>query len=223
MITIDGTASSGKRTVAQKIANTLGIAYCDTGAMYRYVTYAIFQKHINIQKEDQLAEFLKNFTFEFKDDGPDRHYILDGEDVTKKIHMPDVTFFVTKVASTPAIREKLVDIQRALATAAGGKAVFTGRDMGTVVFPDAAVKIFLTGNPELRAKWRYRELKSAYPDDYAEMAYEDTFEEITDRDDADMSREISPLRIPKDAEFIDVTNLTVDEVVSKIIAYNNKL
>lgn len=221
MITIDGTTAAGKCAVAKKLAEKLKIAYCDTGAMYRCVTYGLIHRHIKINHPDEVAAFLKDFTFEFKDEGGERHYFFDGQDVTKSIHLADVTFIITKVASIPAVREKLMSIQRAIASAANGDMIFTGRDMGTVIFPDAAVKVFMTGNPELRGKWRYRELTSKYPSEYAEMSYEDAYEEITERDEADMSRAIAPLKRTKDSLFINVSDLTIDEVVDTIIAYKN--
>lgn len=223
IITIDGTTSSGKRAVAQKVGKELGIPYCDSGALYRFVTCGILKKHIFIHNHDDLTAFLKDLKFEFKDEGEDRLYFFEGEDISDDMRMPDVTYFVTKIAAIPAVREKIAAYQRAQASAGKGKMVFAGRDLGTVVFPEAAIKVFITADPEVRARRRYRNLKTKFPEEYAEMTFEDVFEEITDRDDADMSREISPLKIPEGAEFIDTTDLTVDQVASLIISYKNSI
>ena len=141
IITIDGPVATGKSTIAKKLAESIGFIFFDTGAMYRTVTYGILKHGIDIDNLEQLNEFLKNFKIDIKVVYRDRHYYFENEDITQKIRGEEVTSAVSKVSAKKAVRDKLVSIQRELAE--GVNAVFEGRDMGSVVFPDAALKIFL--------------------------------------------------------------------------------
>lgn len=217
IITIDGPAGAGKTTLAGKIAQSLNIAHVDTGAMYRCVTFGVLKYHVNIHDPAILDRFLKNLKIETRDEENERHYFVDGEDVTKEIRLREITFFVTTVAAIPAIREYLVELQRSLAQKGG--TVFEGRDMGTVVFPEAPLKFFLVANPEIRAKRRYKEMKAKYPEDFEELTLEQTFEEITDRDDIDMHRSIAPLKIAPNAIVINTSDLSIGQVLEKMMEY----
>lgn len=215
IITIDGPIATGKSTIAKKLASEIGYIYFDTGAMYRCLTYALMKKRINLDDEAAVKAFLPSFQFDIKIKHGDRHYFACNEDVTVQIRAPDVTANVSKVSAYPSVREKLVELQRQLAK--GVNAVFEGRDMGTVVFPDADFKIFLTGRPEVRAKRRYNELLVKFPEEMKGITLEQCLEEINTRDHYDMSRETSPLKKADDAHEVDTSDLSPDEIVFKIL------
>ncbi len=221
IITIDGPIATGKSTIAKALAREVGFIYFDTGAMYRCLTYAILKHHINVDDPEQLAKFLKDFKFEVKVKLGEKHYFVEQENVTNKIRSAEVTNHVSKVSAIKAVREKLVALQRQLAV--GVNAVFEGRDMGTVVFPDAHVKVFLTGRPDVRAKRRYDELKSKFPEDTKDLTLAQTLKEINDRDAYDMTREISPLRQADNALVIDTSDLSIKEIVLLIAEYRDSL
>lgn len=221
IITIDGPIATGKSTIAKKLAEEIGYIYFDTGAMYRCITIGVLKKNINIDDPDQLAAFLKDFHFDIKIKPGERHYIVDGQDVTKEIRGEEVTSHVSKVSANKAVREKLVSLQRHLSE--GVNAVFEGRDMGTVVFPDANVKIFLTGRPEVRAKRRFDELKSKFPAETETLTLDKVLEDINQRDASDSTREISPLRQAPDAYVVDTSDLSTDEIVLKILEYKDTM
>lgn len=221
IITIDGPIATGKSTIAKKLAEEIGYIYFDTGAMYRCLTYGILKHHINYENLEELEAFLKDFTFDIKIKRGERHYFVENEDVTLKIRSADVTSIVSQVSSIKNVREKLVALQRDFSI--GVNAVFEGRDMGTVVFPNAQVKIFLTGRPEVRAKRRFDELKAKFPRECADLTLEKTLEEITQRDTLDINREISPLKKAEDAFVIDTSDLTVDEIVLKILEFKDTM
>lgn len=221
IITIDGPIATGKSSIAKKLAQEIGFIYFDTGAMYRSLTYGILKGHVNIDDPTQLAEFLNNFKFEIKIKRGERFYFVDDEDVSDKIRGHEVTSQVSKVSAKPAVREKLVLLQQKAAL--GVNAVFEGRDMGTVVFPHADVKVFLTGRQEVRAKRRYDELKAKYPEEFKNLTFEQALEDINNRDHYDMNREMSPLRQADDALVVDTSDLSIDEIVFKILEYRDSL
>jgi cytidylate kinase len=218
IITIDGPVATGKSAVARKLAESIGFIFFDTGAMYRTLTYGILKHHINLRQTDQLQHFLDLFQMDIKiARGGDRNYFFEGENITKKIREKEVTLAVSEVSAIKTVRNKLSALQRELAE--GVNAVFEGRDMGTVVFPDAALKIFLTGRNEVRAKRRYEELKEKYPD----ITLEKCLEDIIKRDQYDSTREHSPLHQAEDAYVIDTSDLSLDEVVFRILEYKDSL
>ncbi len=221
IITIDGPIATGKSTIAKALAREIGFIYFDTGAMYRCVTYGIIKNKIDYSDLDQLKAYLKSFEFDVKMKHGDKHYIVEGEDVTDKIRLEEVTSLVSQVSALKEVREKLVSLQRQMAI--GVNAVFEGRDMGSVVFPEAQVKIFLTGKAEVRAKRRYEELKAKYPDATEHLTMEQLLDEINKRDAYDMSRDISPLKQASDAYVIDTSGLTIQEIVMKILEYKDSL
>jgi CMP/dCMP kinase len=215
IITIDGPVATGKSTIAKKLAEAIGFIFFDTGAMYRSITYGILKNKIDINNPSQLEDYLKNFQFDIRIFRRERRYFVDNEDVTEKIRGEEVTSAVSEIAALKPIREKLVAIQRELSE--GVNAVFEGRDMGTIVFPDAALKIFLTGRDDVRAKRRFDELKAKYPEESKDLTIEKCLEEINKRDFFDSHRENSPLCQAKDACVVDTSDLTVDEIVFKIL------
>lgn len=221
IITIDGPVGTGKSTVAKKLAESLGYIYFDTGAMYRAVTYGILKHKINIDDVDTLSHFLKHFSFDVKIIRGEKRYIYEGEDITDKIRTREVTAEVSRISANKYIREKLVAIQQHCAV--GINAVFEGRDMGSVVFPDANVKVYLTARPSVRAKRRYDEIVAKNPKEAEHLNVDQVLEDITKRDAHDSSRDISPLRQSEDAALIDTSDLTIEEVVFKILEYKDSL
>ncbi len=214
IITIDGAIATGKSTIAKKLARSIGFIYFDTGAMYRCLTYGILKNKIDAENAEQLSAFLENFHFEIKIKHGERHYFVDGEDITDAIRGTAVTANVSRIAAMKPVREKLVLIQREFAK--GVNAVFEGRDMGTIVFPDAEVKVYLTGKPEVRALRRYEEFKAKYPEEYKDLTYEQTLEDINNRDRIDSTRDLSPLRQAEGACLIDTSDLQIDEIITRI-------
>jgi len=221
LIAIDGPIATGKSSIAKRLAEKLGFIFFDTGAMYRCVAYGIIQKKINIDQPLDLKNFLKDFTFDINIYRGEKRYIVFNEDVTEKIRGEEVTSVVSRVASEGIVRDKLVSLQRELSK--GVNAVFEGRDMGTVVFPNAEVKVFLTGRPEVRAKRRFEELRTRFPEETKDLTIEKTLEEITKRDHYDSTRALSPLRQAEDAIVVDTSDLTIDEIVYKILEHMDSL
>lgn len=217
IITIDGPVATGKSTIAKKLAEAIGFIFFDTGAMYRTLTYGILKHQIDLTNAEILQEFLNDFNMDIKVIKHERHYFYKGEDITQKIRSQEITLAVSKVSAVKSIRDKLMAIQRELSV--GVNAVFEGRDMGTVVFPDASLKIFLTGRDEVRAKRRYDQIKVYHPD----LTFEQCLEEIIQRDYYDSTREHSPLTSAKDAYVLDTSDLDADEVVYKILEYKDSL
>lgn len=221
IITIDGPIATGKSTIAKALAREIGYIYFDTGAMYRCVTYGILKHQINFDDPESLKHFLDTFSFEIKIKHGDRHYFVDQEDVTDRIRLDEVTTAVSKVSAIRSVREKLVALQREHAV--GVNAVFEGRDMGTVVFPDAQVKIFLTGRPEVRAKRRFDELKNKYPEESKDLTLEKALEDLNRRDKYDTTREESPLKQAPDALVIDTSDLSVEEIIFRILEFKDTM
>ena len=221
IITIDGPIATGKSSIAKKLAHEIGFIYVDTGAMYRCLSYAILKHHVNIDDPVALNEFLKSFVFEARIHHDERSYFVDHEDVTLKIRGPEVTSSVSRIAAIPAVREKLVAMQREFAV--GINAVFEGRDIGTVVFPNAQLKIFLTGRLNVRAVRRFEELRKKFPSDTSDLTLEKVSADITARDAYDMTRETSPLRQAADAFVVDTSDLTIEEIIIKILEYKDTL
>jgi CMP/dCMP kinase len=214
IITIDGPAGTGKTTVAKNLAQELGYTYFDTGSMYRAITYGIIQNKIDPDDENALQAFLKSHPVTIETHFNEKRIFLAGIDVTSKIRTQEVTDLVSKVASLRAVRDTLVATQRLLSK--GVNAVFEGRDMGSVVFPDADIKIFLTASLEVRAKRRYNELIAKHPEDTT-LTLNGILADIDRRDKYDASRDISPMKQADDSILIDTSNLSCDDVINCII------
>jgi CMP/dCMP kinase len=203
LVAIDGPAGSGKSTVARAVAARLGVSYLDTGAMYRSVALASLRREVDPSDGEALARLATDLEIEVDD-----RVLVDGADVTADIRGPEVTAVVSTVSAHPAVRAELVRRQRAWAEARGG-GVVEGRDIGSVVFPDADVKVFLTASEAERARRRQRD--EAAPDVDAVAAA------LARRDKLDSSRTVSPLRPADDAVVIDTTARTVDDVVDEVV------
>ncbi|GAB6098463.1 (d)CMP kinase [Halanaerocella petrolearia] len=210
-IAIDGPAGAGKSTVAKSVADKLGYIYIDTGAMYRAITFKALQIGIDLESKDDLVELAKKTEVTFTKKGEQEQVLLDKDDVTKEIRTNQVSSHVSLVAQVEGVRNELVKAQRRLATRCG--VVMDGRDIGTVVLPDADVKIFLTASVEERTRRRYQQLE----EQGEKVDFDHLKEEIIKRDKLDRNREVGPLKKAKDAIEVDTTDLVVDEVIDKII------
>lgn len=210
-IAIDGPASSGKSTVAKILAKKLGYTYLDTGAMYRCATYLALKHQIDLEQVSALLKLLDRYPIAFgKAADGSQTVSLGGEDVTLAIRQNDVTNHVSAVSAIPQVREKLVDEQRRIA--ASGAIIMDGRDIGTVVLPDAELKIFLVASVEERAERRFKEnQEKGIATDFEQLK-----QEIADRDYKDSHRKVSPLKAADDAITFDTTGITIDGVVNFI-------
>ncbi|WP_207694987.1 cytidylate kinase [Enterococcus sp. DIV0212c] len=209
-IAIDGPASSGKSTVAKILAKKLNDIYCDTGAMYRVLTYLAIKNDVDFEDEEGLVTLCLEHTISFKQTDKEQLVFIDGIEVTEEIRQPDVTNAVSIVAKHAAVREKMVELQQKIGRAGG--VVMDGRDIGTAVLPDAEVKIFLVASVEERAERRYKEnVEKGITTDFDTLK-----KEIEHRDYLDSTREVSPLKQAKDAIKIDTTGMNIDEVVKAI-------
>jgi cytidylate kinase len=216
IITIDGPSGTGKSTVAKGVAKRLKFTFFDTGAMYRCVAWKILKEGIDPSDETRIGALMPSFAFEMRTDPQgERAYFVDGEDITSQIRSRHVTDASSKIATYAAVRKALVSVQRRFGL--GCSAVFEGRDMGTVVFPDADLKIFLTACPQVRAQRRYRELLTKFPDIGSTLSEEKILQEIEERDRTDSTRLISPLKQAEDAILIDTSNLSISQVIDQIV------
>ena len=210
VIAIDGPAGAGKSTVAKIVAEKLGYTYIDTGAMYRAVAWKTLQQSSEATDE-AILRAVEGIDVRLACTDSGTRVTVDGTDVTGEIRTPEVTHIVSRVAALGPVREKMVELQRAMA--ADGAVVMDGRDIGTNVLPNADVKIFLTASVEERARRRYDEMKEK---GYA-VDFDDLKKEIASRDKQDSEREISPLRQAEDAILLDSTALSIDAVVARIM------
>lgn len=217
-IAIDGPASSGKSTIAKLLADEFQLVYVDTGAMYRTLTYLALKNNVEVNDEQRLADLLKETEITFKRDKNGQEVFANEENVTEAIRQNDVTNNVSVVSSFPKVREELVRRQQVISEQSG--VVMDGRDIGTVVLPNADVKIFLVASVEERAERRYLENKEKG----IESDFERLKQEIIDRDEYDTNRKVSPLKQAQDAVRLDTTSLSIPEVVKKSIEIiNNKI
>lgn len=210
VVAIDGPAGAGKSTVAQRAAKALGYTYIDTGAMYRAVAWKALQRGA-VLTDEMILHALQDMDIVLAYKEGNTQVYVDGEDVTKAIRTPEVSAVVSRVAAMGEVREKLVELQRKMATSGG--VLMDGRDIATNVLPHADVKLFLTASIEERATRRWKELKAK---DY-DTGIEEVKADIARRDKADSEREISPLVQAEDAELLDTTGMTIDEVVQAIL------
>lgn len=213
IITIDGPVATGKSTVAKRVAERLHFVYFDTGAMYRCFTLYLIRHAVSLTDQAALKKALEEFAFDIKLIDGEKHYFVDGQDVTKEIRSVEVTNLVADVAAIGSVRERLVKWQRSYAQAVD--AVFEGRDLGSHVFPQAELKIFLTGRDEVRAMRRFKEYQARYPKE--KVTLEKVLKDLEERDRIDSTREHSPLKPAPDAKFVDTSDLSIEEVVNSII------
>lgn len=205
VIAIDGPAGSGKSTVGRRLATELGLEYLDTGAMYRGVTFAALRRRIDPGDVDVVARLARQVELELTDGS----IVVDGTDATIEIRGPEVTRAVSLVASNAAVREEMVRRQREWARQRGG-GVLEGRDIGSVVFPDALLKVYLSASPEVRAARRSKEV--------TDLSYETVAADLARRDALDQGRETSPLTMADGAVEVDTSHRGVDEIVAALLA-----
>lgn len=217
IITIDGPSGTGKTTVARNVADKLHFVYFDTGAMYRAFTWLAMKRAIDINDPQAVLRCLEEFDFRIADKHRRKHYFVGADDVTDAIRSSEVTKFVSAVSALRQVRTFLLDYQYRFAKTQD--AVFEGRDLGTVVFPDAEIKIFLTANPEIRAERRLKEILAKSPEEVKGLSTEEMLAEMKRRDEYDSTREVAPLRCPEDALQIDTSHLSIDQVVDRIVKY----
>lgn len=210
-IAIDGPAGAGKSTIAKLVAKKKGFVYVDTGAMYRGLAIHFLKKGIQPDETEKICKACEDAEITIKYQDGRQHIYLNGEDVTKKLREEEVGNMASLTSGIPAVREKLLDLQRDLAEKEN--VVMDGRDIGTNVLPHANVKIFLTASVDTRAKRRYNELV----ENGKKCNYEQIAADIEERDRRDMTREVSPLCKAEDALLIDSSDMTIEEVVEVVV------
>ena len=216
-IAIDGPAGAGKSTIAKRVAAELGYLYVDTGAIYRTVGYHMSLMGIGPKDKDGIERCIDdvNIRIEHQADGV-QHMILNGQDVTDLIRTPEMSMMASGVSAQPCVRAYLLDMQRELART--HNVVMDGRDIGTVVLPHAQVKVYLTASAEVRADRRFKELAAKGE----KVTYEEVYLDVVKRDEQDMTRKIAPLKCADDAEVLDCSYLTIDQVVAEVKAIVRK-
>lgn len=206
VVAIDGPAGSGKSTVARTLAERLGVRYLDTGAMYRAVAFAALRRGIDPEDAATVGRLAERLELEIDERG----VAVDGVDASIEIRGPEVTRAVSAVAANPDVRRELVRRQREWVAAEGGRAVVEGRDIGTVVFPDAALKAYLTARLDVRADRRHKEV--------SELEYEAVAADLARRDTIDSGRAVDPLTQAEDAVVLDTSDRSVDDLVAELVA-----
>ncbi|MCB5231179.1 MAG: (d)CMP kinase [Candidatus Cloacimonas sp.] len=206
IIAIDGPAASGKSTTAKGLAKLLNYTYIDTGAMFRAVALAILEENIDYQNEENLNELLNSINIEFRLIKEVQNIFLNGVNVSDKIRLPEVTKLSSIIATYPAVRSKLLELQREFGK--NGRIIMDGRDIGTVIFPNADFKFFLTGSTRIRAERRWKELNDP------NVSLEEIEEDLIWRDKNDSSRSIAPLQKAVDAYEVDTNDMSVEEQVN---------
>ena len=219
VIAIDGFSSTGKSSISKVVADTLGLIHIDTGAMYRAITLFGLRNFKNEKQEIDLSKLLQNLneiSLEFRENSGKLEIYLNGENVSKEIRTTEVSDNVSFIAKQPEVRERLVVLQRNIAEKQG--VIMDGRDIGTVVLPNADYKFFLTASADERARRRFLELQSLG----IEITIEEVKQNLIERDRIDSEREISPLKQAEDAILIDNTNLNKEETIDLILSYIKK-
>ena len=211
IVAIDGPAGAGKSTVAKRLAKELGYTYMDTGAMYRAFAWKVMKEGIDLSDEKKLERALQDTSIELLEQDGRSSVLLNGVDVTDRIRTPELSQLASRVSTSKIVRERMVELQRDMGSHGG--VVAEGRDIGTVVFPNAEVKVFLDASSEERARRRFEELRSQG----REVTVEETLEEMEQRDRRDRERDVAPLRKAEDAVVIDSTQAGVDGVVGRIM------
>ena len=210
IVAVDGPAGSGKGTVTKQIEKKLGFLNLDTGATYRCVALQVLRKKADLKDEKKITEIANSIDIKIDNTGDKDIVLLNGEDVSKEIRSKEVTAIVSQVSSIIPVRERMVNVQRKLAV--GKNVIVEGRDIGTVVFPNADVKIYLDASVEERTKRRYEENKQNGID----TTYEEVLENVKSRDYNDMHKKFGALKKADDAIVVDTTNLTINQVVEKV-------
>jgi len=213
IIAIDGPSGAGKSTLAKRLAKELGFVYLDTGAMYRALALKVLRQGIDLADDAGLEELIAATEIDLQETNGNLAVLLDGLDVAAEIRTPEVSQMASKVSALRIVRARMLELQREMGRR--GSVVAEGRDIGTVIFPDAEVKIFLDASAGERARRRYNELKGAG----RAVDYEETLREIEERDKRDSERDLAPLRKAEDALMMDSSSATADEVAAKVLSH----
>ena len=217
-VALDGPAGAGKSTVAKAVAKNLEILYVDTGALYRSLALFAINNNVSCSNEENVLKILDKANVELKYVDKVQRVFLNGEDVSEKIRTPEISMGASDISAIPAVRQFLLDLQRKIAKE--NSVIMDGRDIGTVILPDAEVKIFITASAEIRAKRRYDELIEKGQD----VVYEDVLKDVIERDYNDSHRKIAPLKQADDAVLLDTSSLSLDESIDAVIEIiNNKI
>ena len=210
IVAVDGPAGSGKGTITKKIEKELGFLNLDTGATYRCVALQVLREGVNLEEPEKIIEIANKIDIKIDNTGDKDIVLLNGKDVSEQIRSKEVTAIVSQVSSIIPVRERMVEVQRGLAVEKN--VIVEGRDIGTVVFPNAELKIYLDAGEEVRAKRRYEENLEKGID----TTYEEVLENIKARDYNDMHKKVGALKKAEDAVTVDTSDLTIDEVVDKV-------
>lgn len=212
-VAIDGPAGAGKSTISRAVAKRLGFIYVDTGALYRTVALAAKRQEIKPVESKEIEEFLKTITVELSfDDNHTQIVLLNGENVSSLIRTPEISMMASAVSAIPCVRAFLLDLQRDMAKK--HDVIMDGRDIATVVLPNAQVKIFLTAAADIRAKRRYDELVQ----NGTQVKYEDVLQDVKLRDNNDSNRKIAPLKPAEESVIVDTSDLSFEQSVERIIS-----
>lgn len=210
-IAVDGPGGAGKSSVSREVSKRLGFIYVDTGALYRAVGLYALRNKIDTSNEADVSSFLSKITVDLGYENGEQKVFLNGEDVSSDIRLPEASMAASNVSKIPDVRSFLFDLQRKIASE--NNCLMDGRDIGTVVLPNAQLKIFLTASPEARAKRRYDELLAKG----SNVSFDEILKDLNERDYQDSHREIAPLKPAEDSIILDTTDLTFEEVTNKII------
>lgn len=216
IIAIDGPSGAGKSTLAKRLAKDLNFIYLDTGAMYRALALKVLREGVDLADDDRLAEMIRSTEIDLADSDGNLNVLLDGVEVAGVIRTPEVSQMASKVSALRLVRERMLDLQRAMGRR--GNVVAEGRDIGTVIFPQAEVKIFLNASVRERARRRYEEIKAAG----GAVDFTKTLREIEERDKRDSERDIAPLRQAEDALMVDSSSVDAEAVAARVLAEINK-
>lgn len=211
IVAIDGPAGTGKGTITSLISKELGLVNIDTGATYRCVALYAIRNNIKIEEKEKIIESLKNIDIDMQNQNGEQKVFLNGEDVSKEIRSKEVSQTVSQVSSIKEVRYKMVEVQRKLAQ--GKDVIMEGRDITTVVFPEANVKIYMDADEQERAQRRYKEMQEKG----IQMTYDEVLKNIQARDKNDKEKEVGALKIAEDAIYLDTTGLSIEEVKDKIL------
>ena len=210
-VAIDGPSGAGKSTVARAAAARLGYVYVDTGAMYRAIGLAVCRRGISGEDAAGIAAVLPELTIQLAYENGMQHVLLCGEDVSDAIRTPEIAYYASKVSAVPAVRQFLLETQRNMAKS--GNILMDGRDIGTVILPDAPVNIFLTASAETRAGRRYLELREKGQ----QVTRESVLHDVVERDRQDMTRAVAPLKQAEDAVLLDTSDMTLEESIGAVL------
>lgn len=210
-ISIDGPAASGKTSIGRKVSSHLKFRFLDTGLMYRAATWIVIKNNINIDNEFEIISSVTNSNFSINSNLKEDSLFIDNYNVISELRTSEIDKYVSQVSKIVKVRETLVNQQRSIA--ASGNIVMVGRDIGSVVLPNADIKIYLDASLEIRAKRRFEEVKGS-----TKLSFKEIKQDLEKRDIIDSNRKISPLTIPEDATVVNTDNLTISQVIEKIIS-----